>query len=55
MGTDIIAILLIWIAIRVESKKKEDTGSSLDNFGWLGLQAILCGIALILAKLNPVL
>tara|TARA_R110002073_G_scaffold87489_1_gene207724 strand:+ start:1359 stop:1529 length:171 start_codon:yes stop_codon:yes gene_type:complete len=53
MGLDALAALLIYIAIWLEGNKKEDTGSSLDNFGIKILQAVLTGIAFILEKLNP--
>ena len=53
MGLDIISILMIWIAIQVQGKKSEDTGSTLDNFGWFMLQIILVGTAMIITKSNP--
>tara|TARA_R110000772_G_scaffold50518_2_gene116102 strand:+ start:3636 stop:3806 length:171 start_codon:yes stop_codon:yes gene_type:complete len=53
MGLDAIAALLIYLVIWLESKKSEDTGSSLDNFGIRIIQVVLTGSAFILEKLNP--
>jgi hypothetical protein len=53
MILDSVAALLIYAAIYAQKKKKEDTGSSLDNFGWSLLQAVLVGIAAIILKSNP--
>lgn len=53
MLLDVIAALLMWIAIRVEPRKKENTGSSLDNFGLAVLQGALVAAAFIIMKSNP--
>lgn len=55
MGLDILAGLLMWIAIKVQDLKDKEVKSSLDNWGWLWLQAILIGAAIIISKSNPFL
>lgn len=53
MGLDILATLLMWLAIKAENKKKKVIGSSLDNWGWLCLQILLVAAAFISMKSNP--
>lgn len=52
MLLDILSTLLIWLAILVQNRKDKDAKSSLDNWGWLWLQAILVGTAIIIVKSN---
>lgn len=53
MGLDFISALLIWGAILIQSKKKRESASSLDDFGITIIQAIAVASALIIAKTNP--